>query len=142
MSVLLIIQEKSQFLEFLIKHHYYFLYHVVVTFYLLPLGEYGRQLREKSFENLCSDFGTDLMMEINPRKRELFKDLKIAGESEPSGKPFTVLEIGIGAGSNFTYYPRKCDLIAVEPVSALRKYVEESLKYAPGIHLKEFYGIG
>ncbi|CAG7699396.1 unnamed protein product, partial [Allacma fusca] len=68
----------------------------------------------------CHVIGPILMKEINPHKPELFAGLKADGESGKSGKPLTILEIGIGPCTNFPYYPGKCELVVVEPESFFR----------------------
>ena len=70
-----------------------------------------------------------------PLKRKIFGDL---GErlKEVRGD---VLEIGIGAGENFPYYPQGTSIIAVDPNPFVEKLLRENLeKIGDRVHLKKF----
>ena len=72
---------------------------------------------------------------LAPLKRSIFTDLS-ERLKEVNGD---VLEIGIGAGENFLYYPQGTSLIAVDPNAHVEKLVRENLeKIGDRIHLKKF----
>ena len=72
---------------------------------------------------------------FEPLKRKLFADLD-EKLREVNGD---VLEIGIGSGQNFNYYPRGTSLIAVDPNPHVEKLLEKNLEKAGGrVCLKKF----
>ena len=70
-----------------------------------------------------------------PLKSKIFADLserleKVKGD---------VLEIGIGAGENFYYYPEGTSIVAVDPNPHVEKLLRENLKkVCDRVHLKKF----
>ena len=72
---------------------------------------------------------------LAPLKRSIFTDLS-ERLKEVNGD---VLEIGIGAGENFLYYPQGTSLIAVDPNPHVEKLLRGNLeKIGDRIHLKKF----
>lgn len=70
-----------------------------------------------------------------PLKQKIFADLSNR-LTEVNGD---VLEIGIGAGENLTYYPQGTSIIAVDPNPHVEKLLKENLETAVGrVHLKMF----
>ena len=72
---------------------------------------------------------------FEPLKRKLFADLD-EKLKEVNGD---VLEIGIGSGQNFQYYPHGTSLIAVDPNPYVKKLLKDNLEKAGNkVHLKKF----
>ena len=70
-----------------------------------------------------------------PLKQQIFTDLS-ERLKEVNGD---VLEIGIGAGENFDYYPEGTSLIAVDPNPHVEKLLRDNLEKAGGrVNLKKF----
>ena len=83
-------------------------------------------------ETKCQSLSKDVFA---PLKRTIFADLS-ERLKEVNGD---VLEIGIGAGENFLYYPQGTSLIAVDPNPHVEKLPRENLeKIGDRVHLKKF----
>lgn len=73
---------------------------------------------------------------FDPLKRKLFADLEQHLNTTLKGD---VLEIGIGSGSNFEYYPQGTSLIAVDPNRHVNELLKGNLEKAGRrIRLKKF----
>ncbi|KAB7493758.1 Methyltransferase-like protein 7B [Armadillidium nasatum] len=66
-------------------------------------------------------------------KRELFKGIESTGKN----KKFTLLEIGVGTGMNFGYYPNGTHLIVIDPNPHFKKYYDENRKKFSNIKSEE-----
>ncbi|RXG67628.1 Methyltransferase-like protein 7B [Armadillidium vulgare] len=66
-------------------------------------------------------------------KRELFKGI----ESTAKNKKFTLLEVGVGTGMNFRYYPNGTHLIVIDPNPHFKKYYDENRKNFSNIKSEE-----
>ena len=83
-------------------------------------------------ETKCQSLSKDVFA---PLKRTIFADLS-ERLKEVNGD---FLEIGIGAGENFLYYPQGTSLIAVDPNPHVEKLLRENLeKIGDRVHLKKF----
>jgi len=83
-------------------------------------------------ETKCQSLSKDVFA---PLKRKIFADLS-ERLKEVNGD---VLEIGIGAGENFLYYPQGTSLIAVDPNPHVETLLRENLeKIGDRVHLKKF----
>ena len=83
-------------------------------------------------ETKCQSLSKDVFA---PLKRKIFADLS-KRLKEVNGD---VLEIGIGAGENFLYYPHGTSLIAVDPNPHVETLLRENLeKIGDRVHLKKF----
>ena len=77
---------------------------------------------------------------MHRHKEELFGDLndrKAQFEKENPDEKFTILEIGVGSGTNFQYYPEGTTVIAVEPKEQFQKYLEESTDEFPRVRMEQ-----
>ncbi|KAL9973537.1 hypothetical protein ACROYT_G020007 [Oculina patagonica] len=90
---------------------------------------------KKSFAQLQSDWANLTRGVFDPLKRKLFDDL----EKHLKTVNGDVLEIGIGSGANFDYYPHGTSLIAVDPNPHVEELIKANLeKVGDRIHLKKF----
>ena len=77
---------------------------------------------------------------MHRNKEELFGDLndrKTQFEKENPDDKFTILEIGVGSGTNFQYYPEGTSVIAIEPKEQFQKYLEESTHKFPRVQMEQ-----
>ena len=90
---------------------------------------------KKIFAELVSKASKCTEQIYAPLKQKILGDL---GERLKEVKG-DVLEIGIGAGENFPYYPQGTSIIAVDPNPYVEKLLRENLgKTGDGVHLKKF----
>ncbi|XP_072040373.1 thiol S-methyltransferase TMT1B-like isoform X3 [Amphiura filiformis] len=75
------------------------------------------------------------------QKEELFTDLPDIKKQFEKGadveEKFTILEIGVGSGANFKYYPEGTSVIAIEPKEQFQTYLEENADQFPGVKITE-----
>lgn len=76
-------------------------------------------LKTKLFEGLSS--------QTQSRAQDL-KDKKLG---------IRILEIGVGTGANFRYFPETCQFLALDPNPEFENLVKENLSKFPGIHLEQ-----
>ncbi|XP_077984811.1 thiol S-methyltransferase TMT1A-like [Glandiceps talaboti] len=70
-------------------------------------------------------------------KRQLFFDLPDFKQKYCGGQ-LTVLEVGVGTGANFKYYPEGTSLIALEPNKNFNTYLESNAKEFPNVKVEKF----
>uniref|UniRef100_A0A2C9KBA4 Methyltransferase type 11 domain-containing protein n=1 Tax=Biomphalaria glabrata TaxID=6526 RepID=A0A2C9KBA4_BIOGL len=63
-------------------------------------------------------------------KALLFEQLKDHKSSLKTNSKFTILEIGVGSGMNFKFFPSECDVTCLDPNPYNEKYVIDSLRKA------------
>lgn len=90
---------------------------------------------KKSFALFQRDWTNSISGIFDPLKRKLFEDL----EKHLKIVNGDVVEIGIGSGANFDYYPRGTSLIAVDPNPHVENLIKENLeKIGDRVRLKRF----
>ena len=90
---------------------------------------------KKSFALKQSDWTNLTKGVFDPLKRKLFEDL----EKHLKIMNGDVLEIGIGSGANFEFYPHGTLLIAVDLNPHVEELIKENLeKVGDRVHLKKF----
>ena len=90
---------------------------------------------KKSFAQSQSKWANLVRGVFHPLKRKLFDDL----EKHLKIVNGDVLEIGIGSGANFDYYPDGTSLIAVDPNPHVEQLLKANLEEVGGrVHLKKF----
>ncbi|KAJ6649644.1 putative methyltransferase-like protein 7A [Pseudolycoriella hygida] len=87
-----------------------------------------------SFPKLVKVFFKD---SFTPAKRKVFADIETIIPSNKNG-PIRILEIGVGPGYNFEFYPKKCRLIALDKNPYFEKIFLENLQKHPDIILEKF----
>ncbi|XP_037031615.1 methyltransferase-like protein 7A [Bradysia coprophila] len=70
-------------------------------------------------------------------KREVFADIGSIIPSKKNG-PIRILEVGIGPGYNLEFYPKKCQLIALDKNPYFEKVLLQNLQKHPEITLEKF----
>jgi ubiquinone/menaquinone biosynthesis C-methylase UbiE len=82
---------------------------------------------------------------MDKAKTTLFQALKTTQTAVPELKGkgmIRILEIGVGPGANFKFYPEKCEYIGVDPNTSFRDDVNQNMAKFPGIKLKDFVHSG
>ncbi|CAG0917579.1 unnamed protein product [Notodromas monacha] len=77
---------------------------------------------------------------VRSKKEEFFAELQDvkSGVQELRNKgQFRILEIGVGTGANFRYYPKNSVLIALDPNEYFLKYFDKNKREYP-VHLEKF----
>jgi len=76
---------------------------------------------------------------LKPHKIKLFAQMKMQKSKDPDLRKIgaiRILEIGIGHGTNFAYYPKNSRLVCYDPNPNFRKIMFERHKDFPEIHLE------
>ncbi|XP_060108377.1 N6-adenosine-methyltransferase TMT1A-like [Heteronotia binoei] len=88
---------------------------------------------KKAFPHLMARIAVFYNKMMFAKKKELFSNLKdFAG---PSGV-LTLLEIGAGSGSNFEFYPARCQLICNDNNDNFSKFLVKTLSQHPHLQLE------
>ncbi|XP_022084386.1 methyltransferase-like protein 7A [Acanthaster planci] len=94
----------------------------------------------RKYNEAMGSFKAELLKEMKDQVESLREkpvdggEGSVNGESHPS---LTVLEIGVGAGANFKYYPDGTSVIAVEPNKNFASYLEQNVaEHFPRVRLE------
>ncbi|KAB7505124.1 Methyltransferase-like protein 7A [Armadillidium nasatum] len=92
----------------------------------------------KVFSQRLFAFFMGYFSDSNPKffgtaKRELFKGI----EASVKNNKLTLLEVGVGTGTNFEYYPNGTHLIVIDPNPHFKKYYDENRKKFSNIKSEE-----
>jgi len=77
-----------------------------------------------------------LNQRLRRKKEELFEPLFRPDASLPDGKPLRLVEIGLGGGSNFDFYPEGAEIIGVDPNPDYLKYLKQEMETPSGRRVK------
>jgi SAM-dependent methyltransferase len=103
-----------------------------------------KTLQRRLFAFIWRNFSSQRFRDIlNPVKQDLFSPLKFIESKDPvlSSKGvgcLRILEIGVGDGANFKFYPNGVHLISVEPNPYFEKHFKENSNSFPDIVIEEF----
>ncbi|XP_064609018.1 thiol S-methyltransferase TMT1B-like [Liolophura sinensis] len=78
---------------------------------------------------------------VGSEKEELFApllELKQSLKDEGKRSALTVVEIGVGTGANFKYYPSGTNIVAVDPNPNFESYLKSNISKFSHVKLKEF----
>ena len=112
------------------------LYLFVVVFIIWKLRDKASDLYPTFYAWIINYFCVESKKSklISAKKDWMFSNMKELLESMPG----PVLEIGVGSGANFKYYPTNTQLIVVEPNEKFKSYVDAALKDAPHVVISDF----
>lgn len=89
---------------------------------------YAKYYRVRLFGKILTNFVSRLNPIFAPGKQSLFDEaFKKIKKSQPNAA-FKVLEIGVGTGTNFKFYPKNCEITISDKTDHLRSYLNDSLK--------------
>lgn len=96
-------------------------------------------LRQRFFAAFMNNFDEKAKMYFAPLKDELLGDLKNLKSKLPGneGGSAKVLEIGVGTGANFQYYPDGCHLTVVDPNPHFKSYYNDNRAKFPNVKSEE-----
>nr|XP_006820340.1 PREDICTED: methyltransferase-like protein 7A-like [Saccoglossus kowalevskii] len=90
------------------------------------------------YPSMMDGITVNLAKDLMPIKRDLFADLPMLQQrATRSGDDFTVLEIGVGTGANFEYYPEGTKLIPVDPMAGFDSYIDSNAKKFSHINVQK-----
>ena len=81
-------------------------------------------------------FSKKLNAGLRAKKVELFEPLFRRRDSSRDGLPLRVVEIGLGGGSNFDFYPDETEVVGVDPNPDYLKYLRRELETTSGRRVK------
>lgn len=87
---------------------------------------YAKFFRARVFAFLLNCFSKQMGKNLHPVKVKLFEQA-FQGVYQP-GKRLKILEIGVGTGVNFKYYPRDSEITILDKSDAFLSYLKESIK--------------
>jgi len=106
---------------------YSFVCGVAVTLFLTT---YGKRLGKRGLRVFFAALLDSLMHRYNKvadeDKRKLFSFMS-KDVAESKDKTFAVLEIGVGTGTNFKYYPKGTSIVCIEPNDSCESYVRKNI---------------
>lgn len=110
---------------------------------LLGLGLFVRHrtsIRQRIFAFLCTKLVKGYNKDMEKIKEELFeglRDFKSLDRDLRNEGGIRILEIGVGPGFNFKYYPQNSRITVVDPNPFFRKIFEENKNQFPNIKLEK-----
>ncbi|XP_067140296.1 thiol S-methyltransferase TMT1A-like [Centruroides vittatus] len=112
----------------------------LVTFLLVYLRR--RNLQKYLFALVFGKYiAPGMSKRLHPYKKELFSSLKEIISHDPKLKQrgsIRILEIGVGSGTNFQYYPDNTHLITLEPNTFFEEYFKSNKNKFPHIKIEKF----
>lgn len=111
---------------------------VIVTTVLITKNI--KPIRQRIFARCYPAFADKYNEDLDTTKAELFKDLhdfkSLDWDLRNKGL-IRILEIGVGPGCNFKFYPKNSKVIAVDPNPYFRQYLEEKKLKFPNVKLEQ-----
>lgn len=111
---------------------------VVIAFFFITKNM--KSIRQKLFVRFYPGFIKQYNEALEETKVELFKELEdfrsLDWDLQNKGL-IRILEVGIGPGSNFKYFPQNSRVIAADPNPYFRQSLEENKKKFPNVTLEQ-----
>lgn len=111
---------------------------VLITFIIV---KNGKRIRQRFFAYVFSKLGKKYHTDMEATKTELFRELnnlKSADSDLRNKGLIRVLEIGVGPGSNFKFYPQNSRAILVDPNPFFEKNLRKNCEEFSHIKLEQF----
>jgi SAM-dependent methyltransferase len=100
---------------------YYYIFYIVLALWI-----YAKFLRVHIAGYLLKNFGKTLYPFLKPCKAKLFADAfgLVKCKSQQS---LDVLEIGVGTGANFTFYPENCKITVLDKTNGFLPHLKKTI---------------
>ncbi|KAF2367839.1 S-adenosyl-L-methionine-dependent methyltransferase [Trinorchestia longiramus] len=95
-------------------------------------------LKHRAFAALMAHFSKTVDPVFAKFKKEVFDDLLKEKPKRPSASTLRILEVGVGTGTNFKFYPDGCHLVVVDPNPHFERYYNTNKVKFPNIRSEEF----
>ena len=97
---------------------------LVCVFIFIATAIYSKYFRARVFAYLLNGFATQLHQFLEPGKKKIFEEaFRKLNESK-----LKIVEIGVGTGTNFKYYPENAEIIISDKTDNFLPYLNETLK--------------
>ncbi|KAK8394121.1 hypothetical protein O3P69_006365 [Scylla paramamosain] len=113
---------------------------LVLVCVFLILKKLWPDFRRRYFAAFMDYFSRGSNAKVEEMKKDVFSTLSSCTSHDPElrkKKALKILEIGVGTGVNFAYYPDGTRLVVVDPNPHFRSYYNENRKKFPNIHSEE-----
>lgn len=102
--------------------------------------KYGSSTRHRFFAWICNKATNMGFVEYEKLKKTLLEPIanEVSHDTKlREDKVINILEVGVGTGANFKYYPEGCHLVAVDPNPYFSQYYNENRSKFPHIKSAE-----
>jgi SAM-dependent methyltransferase len=96
----------------------------ISAFIIIATAIYSKFFRAKVFAYLLNGFATQLQLFLEPGKKKIF--VEAFGKLKETR--LKIVEIGVGTGTNFKYYPENAEIIISDKSENFLPYLNETLK--------------
>uniref|UniRef100_UPI00358E4A99 thiol S-methyltransferase TMT1A-like n=1 Tax=Myxine glutinosa TaxID=7769 RepID=UPI00358E4A99 len=110
---------------------------ILLVFALDSVGLW-RPLNDRIMPYMNAHISKSYNKKMESVKQELFKDIS---KSSVDGK-LTILEIGVGGGANFCFYPPGTEVICAEPNPHFDKFLKKSASIYPNVSIRDWLVTG
>nr|XP_045589138.1 thiol S-methyltransferase METTL7B-like isoform X2 [Procambarus clarkii] len=111
---------------------------VVVVIWVLK--KFWPDLRQRYFASFMNSLTQHSDAKVEEMKKDVFSKLSTVVSHDPELRKHNaikILEIGVGTGTNFAYYPEGARLVVVDPNPHFKAYYDNNRKKFPNIHSEE-----
>ncbi|XP_013382298.1 methyltransferase-like protein 7A isoform X1 [Lingula anatina] len=108
---------------------------ILVIIILNYINSYIYSPYKAAYAWLLNRLGFHMAKKAYRKKERLFSSL---AKLHVDGRPLDILEIGVGGGTNFEYYPPGSNLICIDPNPHFEKYLKDNHSKYPHVNLKGF----
>lgn len=119
------------------------LYYLIAFVLGIIFHKHWPDLRERFFAAFMNHFTNTSAHVFAPFKNELLGEIKSLKTKVPGNEDsLKILEIGVGTGANFKYYPDGCHLTVVDPNPHFKSYYNDNRSKFPQIKSEEIIVAG
>lgn len=118
----------------------YFPYILAVVILIWVLKKRGKDLSHRWFAFFLYHITKKKDPKVQEFKKDFFSSLDSITSHDPELRKtngIKILEVGVGTGVNFSFYPDGCHLIVVDPNPHFAKYYDENRSKFPNINSQE-----
>ena len=96
----------------------------ICIYLAIAIAIYAKFFRKRVFAYLLDGFAKSFRNFLHPAKKEIFNE----AFEKLNKKKLKIVEIGVGTGTNFQYYPENAEIIISDKTNSFLPYLNESLK--------------